>query len=247
MAETELLQLRAEIDAIDAEILALLEDRMDVVTRVAAWKARTSAGMCPIRSGREAAQLRRVTSASGAFSRAAMAHVWRHVINASLAIEGALSVAHVGADPASAIASAEYFGSYTPHVPCAHAAAVVESVAAGNQAIGVVPLADVQWWPALAKTESLRVFAALPLLMAQEDALPHAVAFARLHPEPSGDDVTLAHIRGAFEYPLPHRVLAAKGEEALVAIDGFVTQEALPAQARLLGAYATPLLSVRRS
>lgn len=234
--DAELAVLRAEIDAIDDQVLSLLRARMAVVQRVGLWKAQKANGLCPIRSGREATQLRRVSTMSGELLPAAAAHIWRHMINASLAIEGRLAVS-VTQDAETFRWSCEYFGSYTPHTVHATAAQVVADIATHATDVGVAPLSNEAWWEALAGTE-VRVFAALPFIA--NASAPHTFAFARLHPEPSGQDVTLAIFSHKAACALPHTTLDTHGDKSLVALEGFITQDALP-EAAIIGAYAQPL------
>jgi chorismate mutase / prephenate dehydratase len=236
VAEAELAALRAEIDALDKTILTLLHERMAIIKRVGLWKAKTASGLCPIRSGREAKQINHVSSHSGDFLPAAAVNIWRHIINASLALEGRLAISVIQ-DTETLMHSREYFGNYTPHTTHTTAAQVVKDVVNGTTDVGVVPLQGDPWWSALQGTD-IRVFAALPCV--SNTTTLHALAFARLHPEPSGDDVTLAVFSDTVECAISHTTLDTHENKSLVAIEGFITQDALP-NATVIGAYAKPL------
>src|SRR5579872_4375536 len=88
-------ELRAAIDAIDDELVALLNKRSQFVKQVAAIKRDTQPqGMSFIRSGREADMVRRMLEAfrGGTFPAPAAAQIWRLIISASLSLESPLSV-----------------------------------------------------------------------------------------------------------------------------------------------------------
>ncbi len=239
MAEAELAKLRAEIDAIDDQILALLKTRMDVVKRVGVWKAQKADGLCPIRSGREATQLKRVsqTAAAGDFSPAAAAHIWRHIINASLALEGRLKLS-MHDDARTQMWSREYFGSYTSYAAHHTSVHVVQDIINNIADVGIAPLFGEHWWLALVNTP-VRVFAALPFIA--DAPTPHAFAFARLHPEPSGNDATLAVFEGKVECTLPYTTFDTAEHYSLIMLESFVKQDQLPSNATVIGAYAKPL------
>ena len=76
--------LRTEIDAIDNELLALLERRIAIGRRVADAKGASSGPF--LRPGREAIILRRlVAAATGDVDIAVIERVWREILAANLA------------------------------------------------------------------------------------------------------------------------------------------------------------------
>jgi chorismate mutase len=90
----KLTDLRAAIDRLDDEILALLEDRFSISGKVASAKN----GSVTFRPGREARIIRRLCDAAQGLDKALLLGIWRHILSASVAQqEGSLRVAVHGA------------------------------------------------------------------------------------------------------------------------------------------------------
>ena len=86
--ETSLAALRAEIDAIDDALHDLVMRRAAVVARMAASRVKGDASS--LRPGREASILRRLLARhSGALPPAALVRLWREILSASNAMQGA--------------------------------------------------------------------------------------------------------------------------------------------------------------
>jgi chorismate mutase len=194
---------RAQIDTLDNDIIKLLKDRLDVVNRVGQLKRDTAPELCPIRSGREAKMLRRIaeTFADSSFSPAAAAAIWRIIIGTSTALEAKLSIS-VFADNTNSDCfwlAREYFGPAATISKQPHIKRVIGDVLDGTAAVGVVPMLsasdDSNWWTNLLQpgTNTPKIFAHLPFVYAGENPkhFPAAIAFARLMPEESGNDVSL--------------------------------------------------------
>jgi len=93
MSEKDIGKLRGAIDAVDAELLALLNRRAELVRKVGALKD----GKRVYRPEREAEILRRVAGAKGgALPAAAVAAVFREIISACRALEQEIRVAYLG-------------------------------------------------------------------------------------------------------------------------------------------------------
>ena len=90
----ELTELREQIDGIDADLIALLERRMDVAAAIAAVKART--GKPVLDSVREAEKLDRVRSACRAETADGIAAVFEAIMAASRARQTSLLEARHG-------------------------------------------------------------------------------------------------------------------------------------------------------
>src|SRR5947209_5913900 len=92
--DPELSALRAEIDATDDEILALLDRRAEVVRRVGELKRARLLPTFHVPQ-RERAVLERLTSAAnGAFPREAVRPVFREIMSACLALESPLVISY---------------------------------------------------------------------------------------------------------------------------------------------------------
>lgn len=265
--ETALAKARAEIDAIDDQLLALFKSRMAVVERVGKLKAEHAPGRCPIRPGREAEQIRRVAEVTkcGAFSPEAAVHLWRLIIMASLQKEG---VSRIALAVDSQIAR-DYFSPLTHYSKSTSARHALAEVVDGKADVAVVPYFAVgeDWWVELmqsAATPKLQVFAALPCIVKAEQA-PLALAVARLTPEKTASDVALlgaALAEGSAQQRVQEALTTAGFEVQLLdvaqnpaggkylafAVKGFIAadDEKLAtislAQFSILGAYATPLV-----
>src|SRR3989304_6084616 len=91
MSETDLTALRKEIDAIDAEIHALIMRRAAITESIRGLKAGDE---LKLRPGREANILRALVARhTGAFPRTQLVRIWREILSASLAMQGPFSVA----------------------------------------------------------------------------------------------------------------------------------------------------------
>jgi chorismate mutase/prephenate dehydratase len=132
--------LRTRIDALDREIVALMNQRADVARQIGLLKQST--GSTTYDPSREEAVLERVAAANkGPLSNESLKAVFRELISGSRAIEQHLRVAHLG--PAwtySHLAALHRFGTSVEFVPVASISAAFEEVNAGHSHYGVVPL-----------------------------------------------------------------------------------------------------------
>lgn len=203
-ASPELAELRAQIDAVDADIAALLKQRMQYVKKVGRLKERESNGLCPIRPGREAEQLRRVVKEfrGSDFSPAAAAAIWRMMIMAALAVEGDIKIAVAMPDKESDMMSLarEYFGPFSAFQRETTPKRAIGAVVEGKAQVAVVPMLwgeeNEQWWPSLARGEDQpKVFACLPFVLPPNNKHGReemrALALGRVNPEPTGADLSL--------------------------------------------------------
>jgi len=96
-------EVRQRIDAIDAELLRLLEERAGLASVVKAAKAAAGDdGRFGLRPGRETVLLRKLLSAPrGSATPSLVVRIWRELIGASLAVQGPFHIAVWGGrDPA---------------------------------------------------------------------------------------------------------------------------------------------------
>ena len=132
--------LRADIDRIDRDLVALMNARAELARQIGHLKQ--SSGQVTYDPSREEIVLERVAAAgSGPLSRESLKAIWRELISGSRAIEQHLRVAHLG--PAwtySHLAALHRFGSSVEFVPVASISAAFEEVHAGHSHYGVVPL-----------------------------------------------------------------------------------------------------------
>jgi chorismate mutase/prephenate dehydratase len=138
----ELGELRAEIDALDAQILRLLNERARVATEVGERK-RSAAPDAPFHApAREREVLTRLEAQNtGPFPTEAIRAVFQEIMSACLSLERPLRVAFPGPEgtfPHQAVK--RQFGASAWPIPLRSIAAVFHAVEAGQADYGVVPV-----------------------------------------------------------------------------------------------------------
>jgi chorismate mutase / prephenate dehydratase len=137
----QLATLREQIDAVDDQILALLDRRAQVVQRVGELKReRRETFHVP---QRERAVLARLTNAAnGAFPREAVRPVFREIMSACLALESPLVISYPGPEATfSHLAGRTRFGLSAEYAPAASLGEVFRAVGRGAD-YGVVPVEE---------------------------------------------------------------------------------------------------------
>jgi chorismate mutase len=185
-------EVRARIDAIDTEILHLVDQRAALARAVAQAKAAAGeAGRFGLKPGREAQLLRRLLSKPREGADAALVvRVWREMIGASLKLQGPFDLTVWGGrEQARAVELARLRFGAAPSLRQAAKAEDVLTAARSPGGVGVAALTpDSAWWGRLLAEPKTRVFAALPCLAAWGPLA--AVAIGEVEVEPTGDDVT---------------------------------------------------------
>ena len=184
--------VRARIDAIDAELLRLVDARAQIAGEVArAKEAAGDGGKFGLRPAREAMLIRKLIAGSSQGAEPALTvRLWREFISYSLATQGPFHLSvWGGSDPARAVELARLrFGG----APSLRQVAKPEEALAAAKAsggVGVLALAPgTAWWARLLAEPRLAVFSALPCLAAWGPMA--ALAVAEVEVEPSGDDET---------------------------------------------------------
>jgi len=185
-------EIRRRIDAIDAELLRLVDERAGLAARVAEAKiAAGEGGRFGLRPAREALLLRRLLRAPRQAAGAPLTvRLWRELISDSLSKQGPFHLSvWGGGDPARTVELARTQFGAAP--PLRRAAKPEEALEAAKSLGGVAVLAlggEAVWWGRLLAEPSLSVFAALPCLAAWGPT--GALAVAQVATEPSGDDET---------------------------------------------------------
>lgn len=218
----DLSEYRKQIDALDDKIIALLLERIGIVNKVGEMKRRAHPGQCPIRSAREAEVVRRVMQKfeDSLLTPAAAGAMWRTLIGASTAIEGALTLSVYSGDGNDLYWLArEYFGLFIPSVKHPHVKRVIGDVIDGKASVGIVPMLRSSdtgfWWTNLTGRgdHGPKIFAVLPYIYhgtPGRDA-PSCLAIANIQPEETGDD------RSLFSIEADHTVSQNKLQSALSA------------------------------
>ena len=159
VAPMSLEEVRKRIDAIDTELLRLVEERAALAHDVAAAKAAAGdAGRFGLRPGREALVLRRlVRRHSGPFPVQSLVRLWREIMSSLLRLQGPFSVAVLtgGEDTPPGLwdLARDYYGATTPMIACQGASQVMREVSEGRATVGVLPFPEqgerTPWWPML--------------------------------------------------------------------------------------------------
>ncbi len=141
----ELGKLRQQIDRIDEEILALINQRAGCALRVAEVKqASASAGEAPVyyRPEREAQVLRNIAEKNpGPLSDEKVQQVYRQIMSACLALEEPLKVAYLGPEGTfTQLATLKQFGHAVVGMPMVTLDDVFREVASENCNYGVIPV-----------------------------------------------------------------------------------------------------------
>jgi chorismate mutase len=184
--------VRARLDAIDAQVLALIDERAGIAGEVAVAKAAAGDGdKFGLRPGREAQLLRTLLARPRkAATPSLIARIWRELIGDSLSRQGPFHIAVFGGKaPARAVETARMrFGAAPGLVAVAKPEDAI-SAAKTPGGVAVLSLAsDTPWWGRLLAEPQLKVFAALPCLAAWGPL--SALAAAAVEVEPTGDDRT---------------------------------------------------------
>ena len=139
MAKT-LPELRAQIDALDLELLALLNQRATLAHEVGEIKRID--GSAVFRPDRETQVIASLQADNpGPLKSSGVATIWREIMSACRALEAAQRVAYLGpAGTFSEQAALQYFGSSIERVPCISIDEVFRATAAGSAEFGVVPV-----------------------------------------------------------------------------------------------------------
>lgn len=135
-----LLDLRASIDQVDRELLALLNRRAALANEVGEIKR--DEGSPVFRPEREAQVIGALQAGNaGPLKQDNIAHIWREIMSACRALEAPQRVAYLGpAGTFSEQAALQFFGSSIEHVPCVSIDEVFRATAAGTAEYGVVPV-----------------------------------------------------------------------------------------------------------
>jgi chorismate mutase/prephenate dehydratase len=231
--EDPLAALREAIDALDDQLLDLLNRRAQLAEQVAARKAEV--GGPYYAPGRERSIIERLQGRSrGPFPQHAIHSVFREVISACLSLQTGMRVAYLGPEATyTHQAVMHHFGTSTLDVPCSSIAAVFEAVERGQSDFGVVPVENssegvVNHTLDCFVDSGLRIGAEILLsvdhcLLARPGVVEHQVERIYSHPQ------ALAQCRGWLQQNLPRAALvearstaaaarAAQGDAAAAAL-----------------------------
>ncbi|MEQ8231044.1 MAG: prephenate dehydratase [Gammaproteobacteria bacterium] len=221
-SEQQLAELRQAIDAVDDELLALLNRRAGLTIEVGEVKRAAGEAVEFYRPEREAQILRRLLEANpGPLPDADLARLVREVISTCLSLEQALEIAYLG--PAGTYTHAallKHFGGAVTPRPQATIGEVFREVAAGSCDYGVVPIENSlggsvdQTLDALAES-SLKVCGEV-VLGVHHQLLGHAAGLAEVR-RVCAHEQALEQCRGWLQRHLPGCELLALASNAAAA------------------------------
>ena len=218
--DARLEELRAQIDAVDRELLDGLNRRARLVQGVAAWKHERRLPLYV--PDRERAVIERLQAASaGPFPADAIRTVFSEIMSACLSLEQRLQVAYLGPEATfTHQASRVRFGLAATYVPSATIAGVFSEVEKGHADLGVVPVENSAEGVV---SHTLDVFVDSDLVIADEIVLevshcllaraPSLEGIAKVYSHPQA----LAQCRAWLAAHLPGRPLVEVASTALAA------------------------------
>jgi chorismate mutase / prephenate dehydratase len=187
--------LRVQIDALDLELLALLNRRAGLAHEVGELKK--GEGSVVFRPEREAQVIGNLQRANAQTRNAAalkpesLAFIWREIMSACRALEAPQRVAYLGpAGTFSEEAALRFFGSSVTHVPCGSFDEVFQAATAGSAEFGVVPVENSTEGVV---TRSLDLLLTTPLHIVGEISLMVRHHLLRANNSLEGVEVVLAH------------------------------------------------------
>ncbi len=135
-----LYELRTQIDALDQDLLALINRRATLAHEVG--EVKRGEGSAVFRPERETQVINSLQSVNpGPIKRDSIAYIWREVMSACRALEANQRVAYLGPNGTfSEQAALQFFGSSIERMPCSNLDEVFRATAAGSAEFGVVPM-----------------------------------------------------------------------------------------------------------
>lgn len=135
-------QLRVEIDALDKQIQALIGERAELASKVAEVKKCSKDKSSFYRPEREAQVLRAIIQRNETvLKNKDMAHIFREIMSACLALEQGIAVAYLGPEGTfTQEAALKHFGHAVSTLDCSSIDDIFQQVEKGNANYGVVPI-----------------------------------------------------------------------------------------------------------
>ena len=166
--DPELSSLRVQIDSLDRDLLALLNQRATLALHVGEVKKKQ--GSVAFRPEREAQVIDGLKAANpGPLTNDSVAPIWREIMSACRALESPTRVAYLGpAGTFSELAALGFFGASIVKVACANFDEVLHATTSGAADFGVLPVENSTEGVV---TRSLDLFLTTPLFIVGETSL----------------------------------------------------------------------------
>lgn len=192
-AGQRLQEIRGEIDAVDRELLRLLNERASLSREVGRIKA-TEPGII-FKPMRERDLLDKLAALNpGTLPEEHLRAIWREVLSSSRALQRPQNVAYLGPEGTfSYFAGVEYLGHMASFHPCRDIAGVFEKVCSGDCELGVVPLEN---------TLQGTVGVSLDLFL-RHPVFIQAELFSRISHSLMSQEQALADIRAVYSHAQP--------------------------------------------
>ncbi len=192
---TNIKKLREKIDAIDSQIIQLIDKRTEVVLDISKNKAQGPS----IRTGRESEVLKRVLSqAPTNFPRKAMIRIWRELVSVYSQLQNSYSIGLCA--PSHSVGywdiARDYFGSSSKIILYKSPKILLQKISDDPSFIGIFPHPsneqDSDWWKniGIGSNKQTNIIARLPYGGKSDDQFEEleAVAVASFPSEVSGED-----------------------------------------------------------
>jgi chorismate mutase len=202
-----LADLRAQIDACDDALIALLKKRMAIVADVAQLKKGQPHAF--IRPARETQILRRLLAESGTLPPAFVMAVWRTLMMGALQYEDPFRVGYVGEEGLKL--AIQLFGAITPYQGFSEYADLLQAYTTQTIDYMILPLTEATAWLTTLRDVSGSVLFHLPLMATCVETMK-ALVWGEGVPESSGHDFSWYYLpKGA---PLlPHAAMVVETTE----------------------------------
>lgn len=236
-------KLRKEIDAIDTEIFALMQNRLKIVAKVGELK-KSSTNKPIIRPGREASMLQKIydkAKKSGYTKKTslAFANLWRSIIILGVNYEDDIEILTKNATD-QALAK-EYLGRFATIKTEKSNKNIIKKLSECTHSIAVLEAlknyTTEPWWLSVSKNHNLKIFAKIPLL---ENIPQNIFAFANITPEPTGHDKFLYVINGKLPKNIADdaKIISKYKTHTLIELEEFYNDFEKPISAVYLGCYS---------
>ncbi len=205
--QQKLIEYRQEIDKIDQKIIDLLNERMEVVSKVGKYKEDMK-DMFFIKSNREADMIKNLTHKVGKLiPKSVIVSIWRKIITSANVLEQDLKI---GVNNPRNMEKyhfliKEYYGDFVPIINFDNSQQILSEIEAKKIQLGVFVLPNKNeknpdyWWVDLAKIDTkIKVFAQFPFVkyeINEDKEQDNLVVVANKDSEKSTNDKTLLTIK----------------------------------------------------